>query len=395
MKRAVEVGVPRDRAELERWGQAANESFPLPPVGRDVDWLERYDPADIRVVRVGGEVAGGAGFLPMGQYFGGRAVPMVGVHAVCVLPEFRGASAGSALMRAAVEEMAANRVPLSTLYPATLPIYRRVGFEPAGTQIIYKAPIASIEGRDRHLEVERLPKERAGELAEVYAQVARYRAGNLERTPWLWRRIVDPLKGDTTCFRVHRAGKTEGYMAVAGNWTGARTRLDLSIRDMVALTPGASRRLWSMIADHRSMGGDVTFADAPGAPALRALRDPVYTVDRMYTWMLRVVDVETALAARGYPAELTTTLDLDILDDLLPGNSGRFRLAVAGGAGRVERHEGQGSLRIDVRGLAALYSGYLPAQELRDMGLADGDPDVLARASVLFAGPAPWLVEMF
>jgi predicted acetyltransferase len=225
--------------------------------------------------------------------------------------------------------------------------------------------------------------------------VARYRAGNLERTPWLWRRIVDPVKGDVTCFRAHRAGKTEGYIAFVGHWTSPRMRLDLAIRDLIAVTPAAARRLWSLIADHRSLGGDVTFADAPGAPALRALRDPVYAVDRMHTWMLRIIDVDTALAARGYPAELTTTLDVDVHDDLLPRNGGRFRLAVVGGTGRVERGEGDGSLRIDVRGLAALYSGYLPTQELRDMGLADGEPEVLARATALFAGTAPWLVEMF
>src|SRR5262245_58129462 len=110
MASQIEVGVPRDRGELEGWARAASEAFPMPR--ESLDWLERYDPADIRVVRVNGVVAGGSGFLPMGQYFGGRAVPMVGVHGVCIQPEHRGSSAGSALMKAAVEEMAANRIPL-------------------------------------------------------------------------------------------------------------------------------------------------------------------------------------------------------------------------------------------------------------------------------------------
>ncbi|HTM23239.1 MAG TPA: GNAT family N-acetyltransferase [Kofleriaceae bacterium] len=395
MSRDIEVGVPKDRGELEGWARAAAEAFPMPPAREGFEWLERYDPADIRVVRVGGQVAGGAGFLPLGQYFGGRPVPMVGVHAVCILPEHRGTSAGSVLMKTAVAEMAANRVPLSTLYPATLPIYRRVGFESAGTQIYYSMPIAAIDCKDRQLEVERVGKDRVAELAEVHAQVVRHRAGNLERTPFIWRRILDPIKGEGTCLRVHRGGRTEGYVVFSGNWKSGRMKLDLTIRDFVALSPDAARRLWALIGDHRSIGGDVTFPDAPGAPSLRVLRDPVHSVDRTHTWMLRIIDVETALAARGYPAGLTTTLDLDIDDDLLPGNRGRFRLAVAGGSGRVERGEGQGSLRIDVRGLASLYSGYLPAQELRLHGLADGDADTLARASALFAGPAPWLVEMF
>jgi predicted acetyltransferase len=391
----IEVGVPRDRAELEGWARATTEAFPMPPAREGFEWLERYEPADIRVVKVRGQVAGGAGFIPMGQYFGGRAVPMVGVHAVAVLPEYRGTSAGSALMKAAVEEMAANRIPLSTLYPATQPIYRRVGFELAGTQTIYEAPMLALDVKDRQLDVERVGKEQVAELAELHAQVARHRAGNLERTPWLWRRILEPMKGEVTCFKVSRRGKAEGYIAWSGSWRTGRMKLDLSIKDFVALTPAAARRMWALIADHRSVGGNVSFADAPGAPSLRVLRDPSYSIDRMLTWMLRIVDVDTALAARGYPPGLTTALDLEIDDDLLPGNRGRFRLAVSGGTGRVERGEGQGSLRIDIRGLAALYSGFQPAQDLRLQGLLEGDADTLARATALFAGPAPWLVEMF
>jgi predicted acetyltransferase len=320
---------------------------------------------------------------------------MVGVHAVAVLPEYRGTSAGSALMKAAVEEMAANRIPLSTLYPATQPIYRRVGFELAGTQTIYEAPMLALDVKDRQLDVERVGKDQVAELAELHVQVARHRAGNLERTPWLWRRILDPMKGEVTCFKVSRRGKAEGYIAWSGSWRTGRMKLDLSIKDFVALTPAAARRMWALIADHRSVGGNVSFADAPGAPSLRVLRDPSYSIDRMLTWMLRIVDVDTALAARGYPPGLTTALDLEIDDDLLPGNRGRFRLAVSGGTGRVERGEGQGSLRIDIRGLAALYSGFQPAQDLRLQGLLEGDADTLARATALFAGPAPWLVEMF
>ena len=110
------------------------------------------------------------------------------------------------------------------------------------------------------------------ELAELHAQVARHRAGNLERTPWLWRRILDPLKGEVACFKVSRGGKAEGYIAWSGSWRTGRMKLDLSVKDFVALTPAAARRLWSLVADHRSVGGNVSFADAPGAPSLRVLR---------------------------------------------------------------------------------------------------------------------------
>jgi hypothetical protein len=83
MKRAVESAC-RDRGELERGGR--RPTVVSHAAIRRTDWLSA-DPADIRVVR-SADMAGGAGFLPMGQYWrppgaDGRR------HAVCVLPSMR------------------------------------------------------------------------------------------------------------------------------------------------------------------------------------------------------------------------------------------------------------------------------------------------------------------
>ena len=59
------------------------------------------------------------------------------------------------------------------------------------------------------------------------------------------------------------------------------------------------------------------------------------------------------------------------------------------------REGGRGGLRVDVRGLAALYSGRLSPEELRVTGLLDGEPRDLAAAALAFAGPAPWMPDMF
>jgi predicted acetyltransferase len=69
-------------------------------------------------------------------------------------------------------------------------------------------------------------------------------------------------------------------------------------------------------------------------------------------------------------------------------------LAVA--AGRTELREGgQGHIRADIRGLAALYSGHMSAAELCLAGLLDGPGEELARADLLFGGARPWMPDMF
>ena len=85
---------------------------------------------------------------------------------------------------------------------------------------------------------------------------------------------------------------------------------------------------------------------------------------------------------------------MDVADDVLPSNNGRFVLRVVDGRGRVEKG-GQGRLRLHIRDLAALYSGYLSPWELRGAGSLMGEATDLAAAALAFGGPRPWLPDMF
>jgi predicted acetyltransferase len=110
--------------------------------------------------------------------------------------------------------------------------------------------------------------------------------------------------------------------------------------------------------------------------------------------MLRIVDLRAALESRGYGSALAGTLDLDLTDEHLPANAGRWRIELADGRAHVERG-GTGALRLDARALAALYSSWLSAEELAANGRTTGDRATLARASAFFAGPAPHMPDMF
>ena len=110
--------------------------------------------------------------------------------------------------------------------------------------------------------------------------------------------------------------------------------------------------------------------------------------------MLRVLDLPAAIAARGFPPGMTAELHLDVADDLLEENRGRWRVRIADGRAAAERG-GRGDLRIDVRGLAALYTSYAGAGDLAASGLAEGTPGALAAAAAAFAGPLPWLADFF
>jgi predicted acetyltransferase len=149
-----------------------------------------------------------------------------------------------------------------------------------------------------------------------------------------------------------------------------------------------------MLADHRSIATHVKFTAGPGDALLLLAREERPEIFAVQRWMLRIVDLRAALEKRGWAQTSSGKIHLDVHDPILPENARRWVVDVDGGRAAV-REGGSGAVRIHVRGLAALYSGFLGADELRAAGLCDGEDADLATASALFAGPAPWVADFF
>ena len=76
----------------------------------------------------------------MGHYFGGRAVPSVGIGGVAVAGHARGKRVAETMMIETLREFRETH-PISMLYPATVPLYRRCGYEYAAYRFQFKAPL--------------------------------------------------------------------------------------------------------------------------------------------------------------------------------------------------------------------------------------------------------------
>jgi predicted acetyltransferase len=388
----ITVGPPADDAELEAFAAQRIRTYNQSPDDAR-EWADqrRDSVADLRVVREGSTVTGGLVLLPMGQFFAGRSVPMTGIGGVGIEPAYRAAGHASALMRSVVEELQTTGCALSALYPATVPVYRRVGYELAGSFFTYAIETDLLDVRDRELGVEL--SEDTALFKELYGTRARLTSGNLDRSDLFWTRLLDPPKTTQHRYVVSGPNGPEGYVLFTQpspkGWM-----YDLALRDVVALTPAAARRLWTFFADHRSFAGKVKWTGPAGDPLTFALREQAWELERSWSWMLRIIDVERALTERGYAPLIETDLSFRITDDVLASNSGTFTLHVSGGKGEVTRNGGA-DVSIDIRGLAPLYSGFISAEELKLAGLLDGPDEALARASAIFSGPSPWLADFF
>jgi predicted acetyltransferase len=388
------IAPPRSAADLHGYWDVLEQSFPM-AFGPDAKaaWLEREPPDGMRLVRRRDRVLGGLMVLDVGQWFGGRSVPMGGIRAVGVRPEARAAGIATRLLRAVLGELHERGTPLSVLYPATQPVYRRLGWEQAGVRTRWVVPTQTIDVRERGLDVEPVGESARADLKRVYVQRARRDAGLLDRDDWCWKRVFELRGKRARGFRIRGPQGTEGYLFAMPE-VPAQGRYTLALTDLVVLTPGAGRRALAFFADHRSLAGQVAWWGAPNDPLLTLLGEQRWEVARQERWMLRLVDVAAALAARGWDAGLEGELQLAVRDDILPWNAGRFVLEVCRGRAQV-RKGGRGRLRLDVRGLAALYTGYLSPADLRLLGLLEGPDAEAAHAARLFAGPPPWMPDFF
>ena len=101
-----------------------------------------------------------SGVIAMGQWFGGRPVPMGGIASVVVLPEHRGQGVAGRLLEAAIERMRERGLRGEHAAPGDDPGRPRGGWEIAGDLASYRIPTRSLE---------RLPRGRSEDLRRLTA----------------------------------------------------------------------------------------------------------------------------------------------------------------------------------------------------------------------------------
>jgi len=382
----------RGASEEEAFAQIALQCFNFPSVAWD-PYLQRVGRESFRVLRSRGRVLGGLAIYRMGQYFGGRSIPTGGIALVGVPPEVRASGVAKTLMERTLLELHEEGTPLSTLYPATQRLYRKVGYEQAGSRVEYTMPGRSFSEKDRSLSASPVPTTDPAPFTELYKLWAERGNGLLDRNRAIWERVLRPYGEDAIYAYRFGEERSEGYVVFTQR--RQESGYNLVILDWVALTPAAYRRLLSFLGDHRSLARTVLWYGPAGESLLCLFEEQdALCVRRQERWMLRIVDAERAISQRGYPADVKGELHLKIHDGLIRANEGRFVLRVANGRGGVERG-GRGRLEMDIRALAALYASFLTPIALHSMGWMRGDSASLATATRLFSGPEPWMPDPF
>lgn len=390
-----EVRPPASGAEVDALLAAEFQSFfgfGQPPAVLQA-WLDWIGRDNLRVLVQDGQIVGGLGLLHFGQWFGGRSVPSVGISVVAVVPEARGTGAGKHLMNETVRQMAAEGHPLSVLYPSTWAFYRHAGFEPAGARTTYEFNLRTLGVHDTTCDMRRIGREDHALLEPIYAEYARRQTGMVNRTLMNWQKIFKGSDEDVFAYLIEGPGGPNGYLIYTHEEIPEKPyRID--IRDLAWLDESAGRRILTFLHQHAVLAEPVLYDGAPVDPLLALSRVENQKVRYNFFWMLRVLDARAALAGRGYWPGVRGEVHFEMGDTLLERNAGRFVLRVQDGQGTIEEG-GEGRIRLGPRGLSPLYTGHLPAADLRRMGLLTGDDEACGMATTIFSGPRPWMNDRF
>jgi predicted acetyltransferase len=345
----------------------------------------------IRAVRAGSQIAGGMACLDTGHYFNGKLVPGPGVMAVGIAPEFRRMGAGTFLMAQALREFYRNGSPISSLVAANMPLYRKVGYEYGIERHVLKMQTREISVRNSTCEVVPHEGKDYRRFKEVYRKFCETANGAMEREKLLWEVVMNPYwRGEVSRFLIKRNGKYEGYAVLCIK----NDREPIFMPEYCVLTREAAERLLTLLADHSSIMKSVIWLGPAHDPITQLLPDRNYQMEKLEGIMFRVVSVERALEARGYLPAVNAEVQFEVADDIIEENNGRFVLKVRDGKPAVKRG-GKGTLKIDVRTFAQIYTGIMSATESRVTGLIEGSQSEMEKMDVIFSGSRPWCRDDF
>jgi predicted acetyltransferase len=333
----------------------------------------------------------------------GAHVPCAGLTWVGVHPGDRRRGVLRSMMRHHLEEVRRRGEPVSALHAAEQAIYGRFGYGLASQHLELTVPrgaeLREVPGADAvRLRFERADVKRHADLVAACYEAARAdRPGMVSRNAAAIRNAFADqiwMRRDAETLRILIAeGDAEhevrGYALFRrkDTWNGPIPSGEVQVRELVALDAAAARALWSRLVDLDLMGSLRTDNRPGDDPLLTLLVDyraaKPQLVDGIW---LRVVDLPALLAARHYLTDLEIVLEVS--DELLPDNAGRWRLKAGPGGATCERTDLPADLALDVRELGAAYLGSQSLDALAAAGLVDERrPGALGEASRAFCWP--------
>jgi len=235
-------------------------------------------------------------------------------------------------------------------------------------------------------------------LDALYRRAVSGRTGYLDRDERWWKEAVfkmlygrEDKEGRDVVVWFDDGGEPVGYMTYNSERGRGMESQKLTLWDFFALTRDAYNGLIRYINSHDLVDEIIWYAP-PGDPLAFALDDSERVKRTLVDeYMLRVVDVEQAIAARPPALEsLEGAFTVHITDASAPWNQGAWRIESSGGSLSATKAEGTAQISTGAATFAALYGGFIRTTDAVRSGLAESsDPEAVSLADRVLASDHP------
>lgn len=328
------------------------------------------------------------------------------VASVAVPPDVRRRGYARQLMLGLLAELHGQQTPISLLFPFSVAFYRSLGYGLANFNWHLELPPRLLPDYPERMAVRRAGPDDEPAVRACYERARRLPQNNgwLARGDWEWRRRVAKPEYEKVVYPAG-GGEVEGYLVYT--LTVEADSVLAKVVEWVWTANAAWRGLAGFLAALGDQARVVAYNAPQGSPLLLSLPEPYdrsqpaaefvfFPAARLVNgFMLRVVHLPVALAARRYPVHVHAEFILHIDDPQLPANNGPWQVCIEDGAASVEAAQAGGrspEVRTGMATLSQLYAGLITAEQARTLGHLDADDATCAALTAAFAA-APWTMQ--
>jgi predicted acetyltransferase len=403
--------------EVQEVARLTSHSFP--GKGRDPEWwMERFretsygdGPEIIWVGEEAGRLVASCQLHRLSHWVSGVEVPSMGLGTVAIAPTHRRRGIAGRMVETGLRAARERGDLASSLYPFRASFYGRFGYGLSGDAHQYHIPPAVLPPGEANDQVEVVAGEAAlAEIRGFYESWAPSQTGQVKRTERVWRELTS---GPDRLLVGYRGGDGlfSGYALATYVLHPPPAERYLSVDELAWATTDARRGLYGWLSSLGDQWSGLVMRALPEHRLEDWLIEPRLVSGTVPLWgiwfpsaallrgpMFRLLDLKRAWTARRVEPDAALTVALDVQDEQLLENGGRWRLRFENGAVEVVAGEGSADvhLRLGIQALSRIYTGALPPTAAAAGGLAEVDRpaglDALDRALRL---PQPWTFDKY